>query len=63
MDTLQILAELRAGRDRIDNAIAALESLTGPNSSGQTAETTAALIVSVPLISDRENGEDQELVW
>ena len=63
MDTLQILAELRAGRDRIDHAIAALESLNGRKISGQTDETTGTLTVSVPLLSDCENGEDQGLVW
>lgn len=41
MDTAQFLADLRAQRDRIDNAINALESLNGTAVSSAKATTKA----------------------
>ena len=41
MDTAQILADLRAQRDRIDQAIAALEALDGSNGHFRQARSEA----------------------
>jgi hypothetical protein len=53
MDTAKFLADLRAQRDRIDNAITALEALSGTATTSAKTTTKAALPATAPTTAKR----------